>query len=472
MMSILSDEVNFLVYRYLQESGYQHSAYSFGIESHVVQSNINGSLVPPGALVNILQKGIQFIEGELCINDDGSLIDNLDSLGNLPLIDAVIPESLADRAASMYRLISQRTEINKKIMPQAINQTKQNTDGEIIFNGHKSEVFSCSWHPSCTYLATGAADGIVGVWSMDTDHSDMMVLDHSLDVGVKNQSADITSICWHPDGHYLATTSALDYSVRIWEKAGNFVTSLAGHNDLVLTLKWNKAGNFLLSASLDKKCITWKTENWQNLQEFQCHTGPIVDTDWQSNVIFASCSTDGTICVSQVGSEDAVKNYIGHTDVINSIEWDPSGTILASCSDDRLIKLWNLKQTRALCDLSGHTKEVTQVRWSSKRLLASASYDTSVRVWDAEHAVCLYTLTRHVEPVNSISFHPDGTYLVSASLDGYINIWELQTGNFIVSKASSAGVFEACWSPNGLYISMCMADKAVKILDSRKLLGS
>lgn len=68
------------------------------------------------------------------------MIDNLDSLGSLPLIDAVIPESLAERAASIYRLISQRTEINKKIMPQAINQTKQNTDGEIIFNGHKSEV--------------------------------------------------------------------------------------------------------------------------------------------------------------------------------------------------------------------------------------------------------------------------------------------------------------------------------------------
>ena len=46
-MSFSTDEVNFLVYRYLQESGFSHSAYVFGQESHISQSNINGALVPP-----------------------------------------------------------------------------------------------------------------------------------------------------------------------------------------------------------------------------------------------------------------------------------------------------------------------------------------------------------------------------------------------------------------------------------------
>ena len=55
-MAFTSDEVNYLVYRYLQESGFVHSAYTFGLESHVQASNINGSLVPPAALLNIIQK--------------------------------------------------------------------------------------------------------------------------------------------------------------------------------------------------------------------------------------------------------------------------------------------------------------------------------------------------------------------------------------------------------------------------------
>lgn len=68
-MSITSDEVNFLVYRYLQESGFSHSAFTFGIESHISQSNINGTLVPPAALISILQKGLQYVEAEISINE-------------------------------------------------------------------------------------------------------------------------------------------------------------------------------------------------------------------------------------------------------------------------------------------------------------------------------------------------------------------------------------------------------------------
>ena len=55
-MSFSSDEVNFLVYRYLQESGFDHSAFVFGAESLIAQSNINGALVPPCALTSIIQK--------------------------------------------------------------------------------------------------------------------------------------------------------------------------------------------------------------------------------------------------------------------------------------------------------------------------------------------------------------------------------------------------------------------------------
>lgn len=50
-------QVNYLIYRYLQESGFVHSAFVFGLESHTVNSNINGALIPPAALISIIQKG-------------------------------------------------------------------------------------------------------------------------------------------------------------------------------------------------------------------------------------------------------------------------------------------------------------------------------------------------------------------------------------------------------------------------------
>lgn len=122
-MSFSSDEVNFLVYRYLQESGmnlviyytskqlntrpqhpmliwynyflgFLHSAYTFGIESHISQSNINGALVPPAALLSVLQKGLQYTEAEISIGEDGTEQRIQESLS---LIDAVMPDVVASR---------------------------------------------------------------------------------------------------------------------------------------------------------------------------------------------------------------------------------------------------------------------------------------------------------------------------------------------------------------------------------------
>ena len=42
-MSITSEEVNFLIYRYLQESGFSHSAFVFAYESLVTKSEVSAA---------------------------------------------------------------------------------------------------------------------------------------------------------------------------------------------------------------------------------------------------------------------------------------------------------------------------------------------------------------------------------------------------------------------------------------------
>ena len=60
-MSISSDEVNYLVYRYLQENGFSHSAFTFAYESLVAKSSVVHTDLPPGALVTFLQKGLEYV---------------------------------------------------------------------------------------------------------------------------------------------------------------------------------------------------------------------------------------------------------------------------------------------------------------------------------------------------------------------------------------------------------------------------
>ena len=73
-MSITSSEVNYLIYRYLTESGYDHSAFTFFYESGVDKTipGIQHKDVPLGMLVSVLQKGLQYHNIETHVQPDGS----------------------------------------------------------------------------------------------------------------------------------------------------------------------------------------------------------------------------------------------------------------------------------------------------------------------------------------------------------------------------------------------------------------
>ena len=94
-MSFTNEELNLLVYRYLQEAGFPHSAYVFGVESLISESNIN---VPPAGLITIVQKGIQYVEAEISVGEDGTDQGVPEALS---LIDAVTPDIVQIRQAAM-----------------------------------------------------------------------------------------------------------------------------------------------------------------------------------------------------------------------------------------------------------------------------------------------------------------------------------------------------------------------------------
>jgi hypothetical protein len=68
-MSLTSDAMNYLVYRYLLESGFAHSAFAFGHESRVDGGRAGNGTIPPGALISFVQKGLQYCELEANLNE-------------------------------------------------------------------------------------------------------------------------------------------------------------------------------------------------------------------------------------------------------------------------------------------------------------------------------------------------------------------------------------------------------------------
>lgn len=520
MTVISSEEINYLIYRYLQEAGFLHSSFSFAHESLIYKSDIVAEAVPPGALVTMLQKALHYIEIETHLNDDGSakqcdkpfhLLEqhicqssskskyqhssNGDELDTHKL-SATLISSSHDKSKKRYHAEKRKREsktedeeeheldlvdISDGISishEQQLEETlyREILQGEIYtFSRHTKDVFMCSWHPkNADILASASGDGfayILNLIDVSKTEQEAIALDHRS--GIEKNPADVTMLDWHSTGEYLATADNTG-SVRVWEENGELVHHLAAHKQPVFALKWNKRGNYLLSGSFDKTTIIWDAHNGEIRQRFNFHSGPVLDIDWKNNTTFASSSYDKTILVCKLNEERPLKTFVGHNEDINVIKWDPSYTILASGSDDKTAKIWSMNQDHCIYDLIGHQKAIYALEWSPTEstnpdlILATASFDKTVKLWDVHTGQCTNTLSKHTGPIYSLAYSPQGHFIATGSSDKTVNIWSTKNGHIIRSYTDTSGIYDVCWNHAGNRIAISTDNHKAIIIDLRK----
>ncbi|CAF4746675.1 unnamed protein product [Pieris macdunnoughi] len=324
-----------------------------------------------------------------------------------------------------------------------------------VLRGHESKV--CAWNPSTDLLASGSGDSTARIWDMSMSNvsnpisiPNQLILKHCFPRKEPEVHTyrDVTSLYWNCDGDQLATGSYDGYA-RIWSSDGKLISTLAQHKGQIFALKWNESGNYITIAGVDSTTIIW------------------------------DAASDQSIHVGQLNVQKPIKSFLGHTNEINSIKWDPQGQLLASGSDDMTLKIYSMDRDTCVHDLQGHSKEIYTFKWSPtgpgtqnlnmNLMIASASFDSTVRLWDVEIGACVHTLTKHIQSVFSIAFSPDGKFLASGSFDNWVHIWSTQTGSLVHSYYTTGGIFGVSWNSSGTKVSASVSDGNVFVLDLRKL---
>ncbi|MEE1000646.1 MAG: hypothetical protein U0L37_01625 [Bacteroidales bacterium] len=84
----------------------------------------------------------------------------------------------------------------------------------------------------------------------------------------------------------------------------------------------------------------------------------------------------------------------------------------------------DVSKFKCLKTLEGHSHEVESVAYSPDGTkIISGSLDETIKIWDTNTGECLKTLMGHIGPVWSVAFSPDGTKIVSGSDDKTVKIW-------------------------------------------------
>jgi WD40 repeat protein len=161
---------------------------------------------------------------------------------------------------------------------------------------------------------------------------------------------------------------------------------------------------------------------------------------------------DGTLRVWDLHAGQLLRTIAGHEISVSAVAVAPDGRQALSASHDRTLKLWDLETGHLVRTFSGHEDGVTAVAVTPDgRRVLSGGYDGTLRLGDLKTGQLHFTFrggfdptrryedrefaidqlalseTGHWRPVSALAVAVDGRHAVSASHDGSLKLWDIQT---------------------------------------------
>jgi WD40 repeat protein len=147
---------------------------------------------------------------------------------------------------------------------------------------------------------------------------------------------------------------------------------------------------------------------------------------------------------------------------VNTIAISPDGRWVAAGGSDQgnQILIYDVEKKKLNPPLPLHDKGVTSLAFSlNSAYLVSASFDHTIKVWDLKMGAVVRAIRNgHVvdgksRPVNAVAFSPDGKLLASGGNDGFLRLWETKSGQQKSALPTVVAVDSIAFSPDGARVA-------------------
>jgi WD40 repeat protein len=347
--------------------------------------------------------------------------------------------------------------------------------GTLIRRIGGSPVKSIAYAPDGTRIVSGGGDETIKVWDPAT---------FGLINSFKAHEAGIGPLAMSPDGERVLSGGQRDKTPKLWDVAsGQLVRTLEGHperwRDRADPTPWINAvgispdGTRLLSSD-GKEIRLWDAESGQLVSTLMPHAS----TRW------AIFSPDGKrLATAGKGADrnDSVKVWDpGSGELIHSLNdghavrlaFSPDGRILAGGMGNSVF-LWDSfagEFMGALKKDSGNMFAVRVAFSPDGRLLASSD-GADIDLWSPSTKQLISTLKGHRSPVTSLAFSPDGRHLISGSWDTTIRVWEVTTGELLVTVFAGMGNEWIALTPEGFFNASVDGAERLSIVRGLEVFG-
>lgn len=279
---------------------------------------------------------------------------------------------------------------------------------------HTEKVSAIDWdtYTESNLLISGGNEGNINIWKINEDNNDTK-LRPEVTINSAHNSR-ISKSLFHPSGKFIASTS-FDQKWKLWdiEKPQKEILDQEGHSKEVFAGSFHPDGGLFTTGGLDGVGRIWDLRSGRSISVLQ-----------------------------------------GHAKGIYSLDWSPNGIHLVTASGDCSIKVWDIRKldrnSNEIFTIPAHKKLVSDVQFFNRRGTESISKETS-----------------DFNDMNREVLDSSGTFLISSSYDGLVNIWSADNWILVKSLQGHNDKVMSCdISGDGRYIASCGWDRSVKLWGS------
>lgn len=298
------------------------------------------------------------------------------------------------------------------------------------------------------YLVTGHRDGGLRRWLMPTSSAQASPTGQIPNILINHNRGGVKALAVREVGGAWASAGN-DQTLAIGQVADGQVIHRSHLTSSLTLLHFSPDGEWLAGAREDGVISLWSVTTGHLLGEIACHQGAPTALQFNQPGLYPpelfSGGRDGVIWAWDLDHFSAKAILRGHQRQVHSLALNATGSCLASASYDGTVRWWDTTRETCLGTWLAPTDQ-----WlhgvtidAEGQVLAITSQASQLAVWLVQTNQCCYRLQGHRQDIWLAVLKDNGRFLVTASQDSEVRLWDLQ-----------AGTCQQIWHPSLPYAGM------------------
>lgn len=321
--------------------------------------------------------------------------------------------------------------------------------------GHGDALLKVSFNADGSILFSGDRRGEIRMWSRDQNGSWKELRSLNL------KGLLLGAIAFSSRGDVAASADALG-TIKISDlSTGKELKSWTGH-ELLTEVALSPDGQRVAGVSYDNTIRLFDVRTGAELRTFKLDSWVLrVAFDPGGTMLAVACAAGVKLWNVASGIEKALA---GNAAAARSVAFSPDGHLLASGDAKGAVRIWSVSSGVEIKTITGHLQSVTAIAFAPDGT-ALAGGGKSIKLWNLESGAEIKSLRSFSNSAETSKFSPDGKLLAVGGYEGFIQLWDLISGETRILEGHASAIRSVAFSPDGRILASGSFDKTIKLWD-------